>query len=340
MNLPMKHPTTPGLELDPRLAVLSGEGAQMRIDHAEPGAGSPPVPLWRKVPSFPGAGRADYYRLPLLKEPVWIWSVPAYFYVGGVAGGSAILAAFLQGRAMKRLRSVCRKLAFAGSTLGPALLTWDLGRRLRFVNMLRVFRPTSPMSVGSWSLAGTGAVATLALLQGDRPAARPTSAALGAGGLVLSGYTGVLLAHTANPLWQGTRRSLPFLFAASALASTAAVLELFALNRTEQKVVHRLGTVGRIAEAAGMAMVEREISANPEAARTLREGRGGFLWQSARGLLLAGVVLNLMPARSQVKRRRAAVLTTAGAVCLRYALMESGKQAAREPQAAIQAKRR
>ncbi|GFO59132.1 polysulfide reductase [Geomonas silvestris] len=324
-------------ELDPQLAVLSGEAAGQRIRHPAAQQGMPPIPLWQKVPSQPGEeAQKDYYRLPLLKEPVWIWSVPAYFYLGGVAGGSALLATLAHGkRGLKKLAALCRGLAFAGTTVGPALLTYDLGKMGRFLNMLRVFRPSSPMSVGSWSLAGSGALATLALVQGDHPAAKPTTRALAGGGLVVSGYTGVLLGNSANPLWQGTRLTLPLLFTASAIASTSALLELFTLNRREERVVRRFGTIGKIAEAGSMALFELEAAQNPEAARALDRGKAGVLWKGAKGFLAAGIALSLLPGDSVGKRRAAGTLTTIGALCLRFGLLEAGKEAVRDPQAVI-----
>ncbi|MGH9013614.1 MAG: NrfD/PsrC family molybdoenzyme membrane anchor subunit, partial [Acidimicrobiia bacterium] len=40
----------------------------------------------------PEAEFRTYYDRPVLKEPVWTWEVPAYFFVGGLAAGSAMAA--------------------------------------------------------------------------------------------------------------------------------------------------------------------------------------------------------------------------------------------------------
>lgn len=342
MTMILRKDSDTGRELDRRWATLSGEAADLKVKHPEPrGNTTSPVPVWRQDPSLQAADRQDYYRLPVLKQPVWIWSVPAYFYVGGVAGGAAVLAALLKGRRRLRdLASACRWLAFLGTTLGPGLLTWDLGKMQRFANMLRVLRPSSPMSIGSWSLAGSGALSALALLRGEREGGRLPELALAGGGLVLAGYTGVLLGNTANPLWKGCRNSLPLLFTASSMASTAGVLELLPLNRDEEKVVQHFGLIGKVAETASLTLVERQAARNPQAARGLSEGEGGLLWKTSKALITAGVILNLIPVRSPWKRRLGGLLTTAGAVCLRYALLESGKQAAREPQATFSPQRR
>ena len=111
---------------------------------------------------------ATYYDRPILKQPVWIWTVPAYFYVGGVAGAALVLGAVAQltgDSELRRLVGTCRSIGAAGHVIGSALLIYDLGRPSRFFNMLRVFNPKSPLSIGSWILAAGGfASASLRLL--------------------------------------------------------------------------------------------------------------------------------------------------------------------------------
>jgi formate-dependent nitrite reductase membrane component NrfD len=340
MNMPWQKPVTTGRELDTDLALYTGEAAHQRVKHPQPTTGAP-VPLWEQLPSRPKERRTDYYGLPLLKEPVWVWSVPAYFYVGGVSGGSALLAALLhRKKGYRSLSSWCRRFAFLGSTVGPGLLTWDLGKMWRFVYMLRVFRPSSPMSIGSWTLAKTGLLSTISLLLGRRKAGRPFAIGTAAGGLMLAGYTGVLLGNTANPLWQGRRRMLPVLFTASSVASTAGALEMLDLNKREERVVRTFGLIGKIGELASMKVMEHERSIHPEAAKGMQEGKGGALWKSAEALVTAGIVLSLIPGSASWKRKLSGTCTTIGAVCLRFALLESGKQAARDPQALFTSQRK
>jgi len=112
------------------------------------------------------------------------------------------------------------------------------------------------------------------------------------------------------------------------------------LNEKEEKVARRFGTIGKPAEAGSMAALELEVSGNPEAARTLHQGSAGLLWDGAKGLLAAGIVVSLLPGRSPWKRRLGGTLTTAGALCLRFGLLVSGKQAVRDPQAVIRAQRK
>ncbi|MGH2811069.1 MAG: NrfD/PsrC family molybdoenzyme membrane anchor subunit, partial [Actinomycetota bacterium] len=152
-----------------------------------------------------------YYGRPVLKEPVWIWAVPAYFYAGGAAGAALVLGAVAQLAGRDELRDLvrnCRRLGALGTAGGGILLIYDLGRPERFLNMLRLFRPTSAMSIGSWTLAVAGASsAAAAVLPGI--AGNTAGLVAGAAGLPLAGYTAVLLADTAVPLWQSSRKVLP-----------------------------------------------------------------------------------------------------------------------------------
>jgi formate-dependent nitrite reductase membrane component NrfD len=232
-----------GRYVDRDLGLLAGEGAQQRVSEVL----AHPVP--QSITTIPADAieRAEegpsYYGAPLLKEPVWKWYIPAYFYVGGVAGASAALGAAAQIALRRgspgalrrrvptgedRLVARCRMIATGGALTSAALLIADLGRPARFVNMLRVFRPTSPMNMGTWILSTFGGlcgVATLPHLVPAGPALRRAAdvAAIGAGaiGLPLCTYTGVLVANTAVPIWQGTRRTLPVLFGASGAAGAA-----------------------------------------------------------------------------------------------------------------------
>lgn len=169
-----------------------------------------------------------YYALPLLKEPTWTWEVPVYFFVGGAAGASAVIGAAAKRSALdgeaETLSRDARWIAAAGGALSGALLTADLGRPGRFLNMLRVFKLQSPMSVGAWTLtafstaASAAAFADLAKRQvgpsvpvaviGD--AAEMLAAATG---LVMVTYTGVLIGATAIPVWHEDVRLLPIHFA-------------------------------------------------------------------------------------------------------------------------------
>src|SRR5439155_12078374 len=101
-------------------------------------------------PPIPDAG---YYDIPLLKEPQWTHEVPLYFFLGGAVGAAALVASVAKAvnHEVELVRSA-RWVAGLGGSLSAALLTSDLGVPSRFLNMLRVFKIQSPMSVGAWTL--------------------------------------------------------------------------------------------------------------------------------------------------------------------------------------------
>src|ERR671921_860532 len=168
----------------------------------------------------------SYYGRPVLKEPTWTWEIPWYFFFGGLAGASSVLSLSARVAGNDALARRALLVALGGATVSPVLLIMDLGRPERFYNMLRVVKPTSPMSVGTWvlSLFGPAAgVAATSELFGIFPrlgrACEALSALLGP---ALATYTAVLVADTSIPVWHEARRELPLLFAASSAASAGA----------------------------------------------------------------------------------------------------------------------
>jgi hypothetical protein len=285
-----------------------------------------------------------YHDQPVLKEPVWIWSIPVYFYVGGVAGVAGTLGAAAQkaGRGdLENLVVQCRRLSAAGSMLGAVLLVIDLGRPERFLNMLRVFRPTSALSVGSWLLAAHGGASTAAVALGGRAAgfADAAGATAGVTGLPMSGYTGVLLGDTAIPLWHATRRSLPLLFVASAGAAAASALEVVDLSERERRVVRRFGLVAKVLEVAAMRMVERDAGALERVGRPLKNGLSGSMWSAARGAAVASAALSALPHGGRGRRWLSAALGTVASLGLRTALFHAGKVSSRDPRATFEQQR-
>ena len=170
----------------------------------------------------------SYYGLPIVKRPAWSWEVPWYLFFGGTAGALAAASVAARWTGARRLGIRARRLALLGAMVSPALLISDLGRPSRFLNMLRVFRPTSPMSLGSWTLAGFGT--SLGLAEAADTIGLPATVvgtlegASGVLGPILTNYTAVLLGDTANPIWRGGRATLPFVFSASSMAAAGAAL--------------------------------------------------------------------------------------------------------------------
>ena len=279
-----------------------------------------------------------YYDRPVLKAPVWIWTVPTYFFVGGVAGAAMTMGLAVQlvgGRDLRRFDERCRWIGAIGGGIGSALLIADLGRKMRFLAMLRVLRPSSPMSVGSWVLAlATPLSAGSALLTMTRGGFWDVGYAAGVGagilGMPLATYTAVLLGNSAVPLWLATRTTLPLLFGASSAASLASVLELMPLHERERAIVRRFAVVARVAELAAGQAVEREACANSQVGLPLRQGVSGALWKAAKLLTVASLVLTLMPGR---RRRAAGICGVLGGLALRFAVFHGGKASALDPRA-------
>jgi formate-dependent nitrite reductase membrane component NrfD len=336
-----------GRHIDPRLGRLEGEGADQRTGGDKP-EDLQPYSTWTRPAGTPSPEAGPtYYDRPVLKEPVWIWAVPAYFYAGGLAGASAILAEASEslggdgtGDLVVRARWIA---ALAGAT-GSALLVHDLGRPERFLHMLRVFRPTSPMSIGSWVLAaGAPVFGCAALASRARGGAGALGRALsiaGAGlGLPLTTYTAVLLSNTAVPVWQEARRFLPFLFAASAAGSSAAALEMSSLNEDESHIVRRFGIAARAAEILAAWLVEREALRTPRVGRPLKEGVSGSLWAASKALTAASLLLSAGSRRRPWARRLAGATGTGAALATRFAIFQAGKSSARDPRATFHQQR-
>lgn len=286
-----------------------------------------------------------YYDRPILKEPVWIWSVPAYFAVGGAAGAAAALGAAAQLRGgLDDLVGRCRWIATAGTTVGTVLLVIDLGRPERFLNMLRVFRPSSPMSVGSWLLAATSGVATVSAVahrRGGIVGMAGDAAGLGGGvfGGPLAGYTAVLVSNTAVPAWQGARRSLPLLFAGSSVAAAASVLQLFDLDDDEASTVRTYHVIGSLWELAAGAAVEREAGQVERVARPYREGASGAMWKAAKVATGLSLLASLLPGLSRWKRTLAGVLGILGTFLVRFGVFHAGRASSRDPRATFRSQR-
>jgi hypothetical protein len=336
--------TRDGRDVDLSLGQLEGEGAQQQVRSVEQA-----FPTRREMPpSSLQQARTSYYERPAIKEPVWIWSVPAYFYVGGLGGAAGVLAAAAQLSGDEKLRPFIRRLRWVSAVsavVGSGLLTYDLGQPSRFLNMLRVFRPSSPMSMGSWLLASVGATSALAaLLAQARPrASRKVGDAFGlvAASLDLpfAAYTSVLLANTAVPVWQASGRSLPFLFMASSASSLTSVLELMDLAPREERIVRRFGPGARAAEHLAARAVEHDAGRIPEVGRPLREGTSGALWRAGKWMNAVCLALSLLPERWGWARTGAGVLGTASALATRFAVFTAGGPSARNPHATFEQQR-
>ena len=188
----------------------------------------------------PEATFTSYYGRPVVKPSPWENDIPAYLFLGGLAAGSSLLGAGADLTGRPALRTTGRLGAITAISLSFGFLVHDLGKPSRFVNMLRVAKPTSPMSVGTWILSAYGPLAGLAAgaeivgrarsLPGPLRlpvrllAASGRPAGLGAGLIAptVAAYTAVLLTDTATPSWHEAYRELPFVFVGSAAAASGA----------------------------------------------------------------------------------------------------------------------
>jgi hypothetical protein len=274
-----------------------------------------------------------YHGRPVLKPPVWKPEVPVYFFSGGLAGASATLALAARRAGRPALARSATFTSLVGLAAGPPLLISDLGRPARFLNMLRVLKVTSPMSIGTWVLTATaGAVGTAAACEATGRLPRVRSTAEGVGGLLgpaLATYTGVLLADTAIPVWHEARRELPFLFAAGAAASAGAAVSLTA-PEPDAGVARRLGVGAALAEAGVMRLMTTRLG---PLARPYQEGMPGQARRLAETLSVGGALLMATPQR--LLRRTGAVLVLGGALATRFAVAEAGKSSALDPAATV-----
>jgi hypothetical protein len=280
-------------------------------------------------------GHGSYYGLPALKAPVWTWEVPLYFFIGGIAGFSsclAFIAHLFQGASVHADSSLIRYalwIGLIGAAICPALLIADLGRPTRFLNMLRVFKWKSAMSMGVWILVVYSGCAFLAVAGTEL--AIPSIEWLGesAGaffGLLLASYTGVLLGATAIPVWFTHRRFLPAHFLTSGLGCSAAVLELCGF------LIPPLQILGYF--TAGLETVFEvmfEVRKSPVDA-PLHEGRSGNLFRIA-GFLEGplALLIRMVWGSSNNGRYAAGLCFMIGALLSRYAWIWAGRASAKQP---------
>ena len=289
----------------------------------------------------------SYYGLPVLKAPVWTWEVPLYFFLGGISGVSACIGFIAQlFRSDPAFVRVCFWIALIGASICPILLIADLGRPKRFLNMLRVFKLRSAMSMGAWILVAFSNCAFLAVLCFElilRGLANPFlisllwllegSAAIT--GLLLASYTGVLIGATAVPVWSQNRELLPAHFLTSGLGGSAAILELAGFLIPATQV---FGFVASGIET--LIEIFLEVRKRPVDV-PLHHGRSGKALRIA-GLLEgpAALLLRTFLGASHTGRYAAAVCFLLGSLLSRYAWIWAGRASAEDPHALFNLQRK
>ncbi len=338
---------TDGRDVNTDVAELTGEAAQQHVTGTDKHL-KDVASTWQTVPGARGPDRT-YYDRPMLKKSVWSIDIPLYYFLGGAAGAALTLGAALQlvtdrrERQMRRLSEVCHWTGIIGSTAGAAFLIHDLGRPARFLYMMRVFRPTSPMNMGVWILSGaaptaisTGLLINREGLLGD--IGEVTGYISGIFGAALATYTGVLVSNTAVPLWQAARRWMPVLFAASGAATAGSVIDVF-IPEASCRTTSIFATTGRVAELIATKQVEHAAFVVPQVGKPLRGGASGVIWKTAKVLTAASLAVSLLPGRSGNRMKVAGLLGMAGSLLLRFAVHYAGDASALDARASFHQQR-
>ena len=299
----------------------------------------------REVPVVPEPEFRSYYGRPIVKAPPWDSKIASYLFLGGLAGGSALLS--LGGYFTDRpaLRRNGRLGALGAASLGTVALVADLGRPERFLHMMRTVKPTSPMSLGSWLLAGFATNAGVAAaIEVDRMTDErlplgplrpvlhalelPTSVASGVLGAPLAAYTAVLLGDTAVPTWHEMHAHLPFVFVSSASLASGG----FALVTTpvaETGPARFFAVAGVAGELAAMHVMKGAM--DPVSVEPLEQGKpGAWLTWSERLSVIGGAGVLLGGRRRWVAAASGLALMTSSALT-RWGVFWAGKESVKDP---------
>jgi hypothetical protein len=294
----------------------------------------------------PDAEFTSYYGRPVIKEPAWrAPDVPGYLFLGGLAGASSVLAAAAQLSGYGELAKAA-KLGALGAISGSAgALIHDLGRPERFVNMLRVFKPSSPMSVGSWLLTGYGPLAGAAAvsgLTGIWPRAG-SAATLGAGllGPAIATYTAALICDTAVPGWHEGYREMPYVFAGSA-ASAAGGLGLLVIRPRDAQPARDLAVFGAAVELAAKRRLIKRLAGSDglSLAEPYETGKAGTILRVAEWLTAGALAGAVLGGRSRVVSAVSGASLLAASAMTRFGIFEAGMATARDPKYTIIPQRR
>ena len=277
----------------------------------------------------------SYYGRPILKEPVWTWEIPAYFFFGGMAGAAAPFALLSELRGDEALARRAWLVALAGAAASPPLLIADLGRPERFHRMLRVIKPTSPMSVGSWILGASSTAIVFANVRthfGWFPRLGRLAGSTAILGPLLSTYTAVLMADTAIPVWHEARGELPFVFASGAAMSAGSAMALIGGGGPAR----RLAVVGAVGELTSATVMERRLGPLGE---PYRKGVAGRAARAAKALTAAGGLVMAWHGRRRAGTMAGGALMLAGAMATRWSVYKAGFQSAADPKYVVEPQR-
>ncbi len=296
-----------------------------------------------------------YYGIPPLKAPHWIWSIWVYFWIGGIGAGAHLVSTIAQllGIEDKALYRTAHYTVLVSMLLSPILLIWDLGRPERFLNMLRILKLRSPMSLGSWALFAFGNLGGLIAtsqaahdgLLGRNFLSRMITTLIPEKllsvlalpfALFVGAYGGILIAATSVPMWARNWFLMGPTFLASAISTGLSWLSF---------ILH-LGEWGERRTLDALQRAERIvllIEAGLVAGSLVKMGRWGKPLRSRKlaplffgGTLLGGILTPLALLSGQETRGKSllsSVLVLLGGLAFRYTMVEGGKMSANDPEA-------
>jgi formate-dependent nitrite reductase membrane component NrfD len=304
----------------------------------------------REAPMVPRASFESYYGRPILKPPAWEDDIAYYFFLGGLSAGASLLGAGADLTGRPALRRGTRISALGALGVGSYFLIRDLGRPERFLNMLRVLKPTSPMSVGTWILAAYGpAIGTTAVSE-LQPAwlrrsslgrlidglSRPAGLSAAALAPAVASYTAVLLSQTAVPAWNESHEELPFIFTASAAAS-AGGLGMIVAPTAEAGPARLFALYGAAVELVASRRLESRLGIVGEVFQT---GAAGTQLRWAKRLTATGAAgAVLLGRRSRVAAVAAGAALLAGGFFERLGLLNAGRQSTVDPRYVVEPQR-
>ena len=330
------------LELLRREAHANGrvEGRGVDVTGGPIPVSQPPNrPNTRLGPSEDNAGRTGYYGMPAIKPPVWTWEIPLYFFIGGAAGMAAVIAMVTLFLGRVEITRPAMWIGAVGGVLTPVLLVMDLGRPSMFLNMLRVFKPQSAMSMGvyiltpfgmavipgalamelsAWHLVPEGIWTTLLHL-----AVYALVIVSGLSGMLLATYTGVLIGATAVPAWHTHRMVLPLHFGIAGLGTAASILELLGYR------IRPLDAIAWFAIGVETLLWLWLFKTHGAADRTVHQGRSGIMLKTAE--VLTGPLALVLRACGLVPLSAASFVV--GAFISRFGWIQAGKLSAKDPAA-------
>ena len=292
----------------------------------------------------------SYYGRPIVKPPPWDDKISAYLFLGGVAGGSAMLAVGAQAAGLEALRRNTRLTALGATIGGTGFLILDLGRPERFLHMMRTFKPSSPMNMGTWILGGFGTAAgVVAAIEVDRLTGenlplgplrallhwveKPTGALAALFGAPLASYTGALLADTAVPTWNAAKDNLSYLFVSSAAMASSGVA-MMTTPASQTRPARALATIGAAADLYFAEKLTEPM--HPAEAEPLQTGRAGKKLRWAKGLTIAGGIGAALFGRNRVAAIASGAALATASLLTRSGVLEAGIESTKDPRHVVE----